>query len=182
MVVLCGIDTLSRRRPEAIWERLGKVSPVVPRIDPRSLASRFELVVSYGERISSNSGDWTFPSKVDSILCQYRELWIPNEVDGQEYGLTHVFFQMLRHQGPDVPLVEVVAFHWHPATLDDVEQHQYDRRPHFHFSLSPAPLPRAHLISTLGVGVEHQGTIEYLDGLLDEVVEVLSAEVLDRLA
>ena len=182
MVVLCGVDTLSRRRPEAIRERLGKISPVVPRIDPRSLASRFELVVSDGERISSNSRDRTFPSKVDSILCQYRELWIPNEAAGQEYGLTQVFFQLLQHRGPDAPLAEVVAFHWHPRSLVDVEQHQYDRRPHFHFSSSPAPLPRAHLVSTLGVAVEHQGTVDYLDELLDEVAAVFSAEVLDQLA
>ena len=181
MVVLCSVDTLSRRRSEAIRGHLEKVSQVVPRIDPRSLASRFEIVVSYGERISSNSRDWTFPSKVDSILCQYRELWAPHGASGQDYGLEHAYFHLLQHRGPDLSPVEVIGFHWHPASPVDVEQHQYNRRPHFHFWLSPDPLRGSHLVSTLGVSVEHQSTVEYLDKLLDEVTTVFAVEVLDQL-
>ena len=182
MVALCTVDILSKRRPEAIREHLGKVSQVVPRIDPRSLGSRFELVVSYGERISSRSSDWTFPSNVDSILCHYRELWVPRGAAGQDYDLGQLHFHLLQHSGPDLPLTEVIAFHWHPANQLNVEQHQYNRRPHFHFSLSPDPLPRSHLVSTLAVVVEHQRTVEYLDELLDDVTTVFAIEVLGKLA
>ena len=182
MVVRSSVDTLSRRRPEVIREHLGKVSQVVPRVDPRSLASRFEIVVSYGDRISSSSSDSTFPSSVDSILCHYRELWVPYGGSGQEYDLAQVHFHLLQHRGPDLPLTELIAFHWHPASQLDVEQHQYNRRPHFHFSLSPGPLPRSHLVSTLAVAVEHQRTVEYLDELLNEVTTVFAVEVLGKLA
>ena len=182
MIVLSNLDTLSKRGYGVITEHLAKVSSVVPRIDSRSLASRYEIVVYYGDRTSSSTRDLTFPSKVDSILCQYRELWLPKEATGQKYGLTHVFFQLLRYQGPDLPLVEVIAFHWHPTNLVDVEQHQYDRRPHFHFSLSPEPLQRSHLVSTLGVATKHQNTTEYLDELLEEVAELFAVEVMGRLA
>ena len=161
---------------------MGKVSDVIPRIDPRSLASRFELVVSYGEQISSRSTDWTFPSKVDSVFCRYRELWIPKGASGGDYDLGQLHFHLLQHKGPDHPLAEIMAFHWHPTSHADVEQHQYNRRPHFHFSSSPGHLGGSHLVSTLAVAVEHQRTVEYLDELLDDVTAVLAVEVLDQLA
>ena len=182
MGVLCDADTLWKRRPTAIRGHLVKISQVDVRIDPRSLAGHLEIVVSYGDKISPQSSDRTFPSTVDAILCHYRELWVPLGAPGENYDLRQLYFHLLQHRGPDLPLSEVIAFHWHPASQLDVEQHQYTRRPHFHFSLSPYPLRRAHLVSTLAVAVETQCTVEYLDKLLNEVTTVFSVEVLERLA
>lgn len=181
MIAPSNLDTLSKRGYGVIAQRLAKVSPVSLRIDGRSLASRYEIVVYFGDRTSSSSRDLTFPSKVDSILCQYRELWLPEGAAGQKYGLTHLFFQLSQYCGPDLPSPEVIAFHWHPQSLEGVEQHQYSRRPHFHFSSSLAPLGGAHLVSTLRVDTKDQHTTRYLDELLDEVAEVFAVEVLERL-
>lgn len=63
-----------------------------------------------------------------------------------------------------------------------VKQDDFARRPHFHFSRSPWRIPESHLVSTLATPVEGQVSVEYLERLLDDVVEVFQREVLGLLA
>ena len=181
MVVVCGVDVLSQDRPESIRRRLGAVSSNYLHVEHRSLASRFEITVGHDATGPANRRDWTFDSTVDSVVCNYRELWSPQGASEKDYFLAQAYFHLLRSQGLDQAPVEIIAFHWHPANSTDVEQHDYTRRPHFHFSLSPRPIPDSHLVSTLAMPVEDQASVEYLDCLLDDVVEVFRREVLGLL-
>ena len=181
MVVVCGVDVLSRDRPKSIRQRLSAVSSSHLHVDHRVLATRFEIAVAHDANGPRNRRDWTFASTVDSVLCNYRELWMPQGASERDYFLAHAYFHLLQSRGLDLAPVEIMAFHWHPRNATDVEQHDYARRPHFHFSLSPPPIPDSHLVSTLAMPVEGQASVEYLDRLLDEVVcSVSRPKFLDR--
>ena len=178
--VLCEVEDLSRGRLKGIRKRLNLVSRETLHIEPRSLSTIFEITAIHGAPSSARRQDWTFPSIIDQVVCQYRELWTPNETTDQTYRLENIQFQLLKHRGPDRPLQEVVAFHWHPS-VTGTDSHHYNNRPHLHVSMTPQPLPKAHLGVTLGVGVSDQVTVSYLDRLLDEAIGMLSVEVLELL-
>ena len=177
MVVVCGIEMLSRGRPASIRQRLSAVSSNFLHVEPRSLASRFELTVGHDANGPLNRGDWTFDSIVESVVCHYRELWVPRGATENEYFLAHAYFHLLEPRGLDNAPVEIMAFHWHPRDDSDVKQLDGGRRPHYHFSVAPGSTPDAHLVSTLAVPVEDQASVEYLDYLLDDVVDVFRKEI-----
>ncbi len=178
MVVVCSVDVLSQDRPESIRRRLSEVSFKVLHVEPRSLATRFEITVGHDANGPLNRGDWTFDSIVDPVVCHYRELWVPQGASETDYFLAQAYFHLLEFRGLDHAPVEIIAFHWHPRDDSDVEQFNYARRPHFHLSGSHWPIPSAHLVSTLAVPVERQNSVEYLDSLLDDVIAVFQTEVL----
>ena len=179
--VLCEVGSLRTKRAQGITHRLGRVADVVPHVTPRSLSDSFALIAKYGEQISSSDRDWTFPSAVHSIVCQYRELWRPVGSTGQEFKLENVQFQLLQHRGADKSLDEIAAFHWHPLLLVENREQRYNNRPHLHLTRAPEPLAKSHLAVALTVATEHDTTVEYLDQLLDEAIEMVAIEILERL-
>ena len=88
-----------------------------------------------------------------------------------------MYFQLLHHRGRDQEPKEILAFHWHSVD----EESEYGNLPHVHVKAAADPLPRSHFGVALTVGSAAQGTIEYLDRLLDEAVAMVDAEVLERL-
>ncbi len=181
-VIVCEVEDLSRGRLGEIRERLKLVSGDYLHIEPRSLQTLFEITATHGDPHLTSRRDWTFPSTVDSIVCQYRELWTPIGPTEQTYRLANIQFQLLQHRGPDESPIEIVAFHWHPATSVENGERHYNHRPHLHLSVAPDPLPKSHLGVTLAVAIDHQATVEYLDRLLDEAIGMVAVEVLDLLA
>ena len=179
--IVCGVGDLSRSRPNGIRQRLTLVSYETLHIETRSLSTIFEITATHGAPSSVVRRDWTFPSIIDRVVCQYRELWKPNEKTGQSFRLENVQFQLLKYLGPDEPLQEIVAFHWHPTGSDVNGKHHYNRCPHLHFSLAPEPLPKSHFGVTLAVTTSQQATVGYLDNLLDAAVGMLRVEVLELL-
>ena len=178
MPVVCGVDALSKGRPQSIRRRLSAVSLNSLHVEPRSLANRFEITVGHDANGPLNRRDWTFDSIVDPVVCHYRELWVPQGASETDYFLAQAYFHLLESRGLDNAPVEIIAFHWHPRDASDAEQLDHARRPHFHFSGSPRTISNAHLVSTLAVPVEDQASVEYLDCLLDDVVGVFRSEVL----
>lgn len=178
MVVVCAMDVLSRGRPESIRRSLRAVSSYPLYVEPRSLASRFELTAGRDAHGPLNRRDWTFDSIVESVVCHYRELWIPRGAAENEYFLAQAYFHLLEPRGLGNPPVEILAFHWHPRDDSEVAQLDHGRRPHYHFTEASSSFPDAHLVSTLAVPIEDQSSVDYLDSLLDHVVDVFRKEVL----
>lgn len=175
--VLCTIPELTRQRPGAIANSLSRLTEIHPYIPPKTSPGAVVLAASFGNPPDPDPRTWTFPSTADSINCHYRERWLPVDRLGERWKLQHVYLHLLRHRSPELPPEEIFAFHWHP--LPPAVGH--GRRPHLHLKLAPQPLPRAHIVVTLSVEPENQGTMDYLDRLLLDAIDVIETEVLNRL-
>lgn len=166
-------------RPANVGGRLQQLSRGWVHVEPRSISSVIEIAArAPGNPSSVARNDWTFDSSVESIVCHYREIWQFIDTGGKECRLQNLHFHLLQHSGPDDPAKELLAFHWHRATTTPTATGGYNHRPHLHFSVASDPLPKAHLVVTLGVDISTQDTVEYLDELLDEAVGMVATEVL----
>ena len=178
-IIECEAEEFWAGRQVGIKERLSRVSDRSLDIEIRPRQDICEITASYGGAPSSSTRDWTFPSIVDSVVCHYRELWIPIELTQERFRLEHILFHLLQDRGPDESPKEIVAFHWHPTTSVEGREHSQSHRPHLHLTAAPDPLPRSHLGVTLTVAMDDQATVEYLDSLLDEAIRMIAAEVLN---
>ena len=179
--VVCGERNLARVRPNQITQRLRKVSDSYLFIEPKQLPYEFSLVARSGAKITSDEQRSRFPSSVDTIVCEYMESWIPAAPNAQEFKLKTIYFQLLEHRGREENPRDIIAFHWEPLADAEDEADLYKSRPHLHVKLATGPLPRSHLDATLSVGTDQQGSVEYLDQLLDEAIAMIAIEVLERI-
>jgi len=179
--VVCGEQNLASVRPNQITQRLRKVSDSYLYIEHGRRSYEFSLVARSGVKITTAEQMWSFPSSVDPIICQYSERWIPTSPSAQEFKLKTIYFQLLEHKGREENPREIIAFHWEPLAEAEDESDQYKSRPHLHVKLATGPLPRSHLDATLTVGTDQQGSVEYLDQLLDEAIDMIAIEVLERI-
>ena len=163
-------------------DRLEQVSDQLVQFLPRGHANNLHLTARFGEQPSADRREWTFPSKADSISCQYRELWVPTEPSGRSYRFESVLFHLMQYRTPGEPPDEIVAFHWHLGRVTAENREDFNNRPHLHLKGTPPPINNSHLGVTLGVSSDDQGSLEYLEKLLDDAARMLSTEVLDRLA
>ena len=180
-LVICNHEELRRQRSEDIRRRLDQVSDGRVYVAPQPTSNDYFLTANYGQQVTSRRRDWSFPSIVDAIRCKYGEHWISVDSTDQEFRLRSVYFQLLQHRGADENPKEIIAFHWHPMNLPEESEYGFKDRPHLHLQAAPDPLPKSHLGVALAVSTDNQGTVQYLDRLLDETIEMISAEVLDRL-
>ena len=180
--IVCGVAELMQVRVDGIRTRLRRVSDEHLHVEPRPSGGRFEFTARHGAGFSVNRREWMFPSKADSVECQYRELWIPVGPQEQFYRFENVQFQLLQYRRSDGSHVEIVAFHWHLRQSSEGSDLVYNQRPHLHLKVAPVPLQNSHLGATLGVGIEEQGSVDYLDRLLDDAARMFANEVLHPLA
>ncbi len=89
-----------------------------------------------------------------------------------------MYFHLLQHRGRDEEPKEIVAFHWHSVG----DGSGYSNLPHLHVKAAANPLPRSHFGVALTAEPAQQGSIEYLDQLLDEAISMVKAEVLKRIS
>lgn len=181
MDVICEISELHQHRPTHLSERLGPVSDGYVHVESRSIHNAFALNAGPGGRNTFPSQKLTFPSTIETIVCEYGELWQPIDEFEQKYRLTNLQFQLLQHDGPDETLKEIVAFHWKPLVETQVDGFRHEHRPHLHVTVAKNPISKSHFGVTLTVDSVDQGTVSYLDHLIDEAVSMVAAEVLDRL-
>ena len=180
--VTCDIRTLAQSRPTDIARCLAGVSTVSPYIHPKSRGLEFVLVAAYGQQLTAQEREWSFPSKVDWIECRYMERWLQVGATDETWRLRHAYFYLYQHIGPDDPPQEMFAFHWEPSEGNGLnDSHEPNRRPHLHLHSVPGPLSRSHLVVTLTVSPASQASVGYLDELLDEVINMVGTEVLDRM-
>ena len=71
---------------------------------------------------------------------------------------------------------EIVAFHWHSVG----DGSGYSNLPHLHVKAAANPLPRSHFGVALTADPAQEGSVEYLDQLLEEAISMVEAEVLGR--
>ena len=174
--VVCDAQSLRRDRQREITKRLQLVSDAHLYAEPKSTLDEFVLAVRSGEPLTSDVRRWSFPSSVDSVVCQYGEHWRPTRRDAQEFRLQSVYFHLLQHRGRDEEPKEIVAFHWHAVG----DGSGYSNLPHLHVKAATDPLPRAHFGVALTAGPAEQDSVEFLDQLLDEAISMVEAEVLKR--
>ena len=180
--IVCDVEELKNVRGDRIRARLRLVSDEQLYVEQRPLGVQFEFTARYGAPSSVDRREWMFPSKADSVECQYRELWIPVGPQEQHYRFQNVQFQLLQSRRSDGSHVEIVAFHWHLRQSSEGSDLAYNQRPHLHLKVAPVPLQNSHLGATLGVGIEEQGSVDYLDRLLDDAAVMFADEVLHPLA
>lgn len=181
-VLTCDISRLANSRPSILSECLSGISPVRPYVSPKSRQYEFLLVASYGGQLSDALREWNFPSTVDSIQCRYIERWLPAEATDQEWKLRHAYFHLYKHFDRNKSPEEIFAFHWEPeGVYRPNEGEEYERRPHLHFAFAPNPLFRSHFAITLTVAPDGQANVDYLDALLNEVVDMVRVEILNRI-
>ena len=145
-------------------------------IEPKATSGRFALTARSGQKLTSDERRMSFPSRVDTIVCQYGERWMSIRPDDREFRLDSVYLQLLQHLGRSEEPKEIVAFHWHSVDNGD----GYSNLPHLHVKAAAAPLAKSHLGVTLTVGTAEQRTVEYLDQLLGEAIAMFDSEVLQR--
>ena len=180
-VIVCDMGELTHSHLDKARERLRCVSHEPLQITPSSRGGSLDLTASHGVQTFANRRDWTFPSTSDSVSCQYRELWIPVGRGGQSFQFENVQFHLLQHVSSDERPVEIVAFHWHLRRLNGDGHEGYAHRPHLHLRADSVPLRESHCGVTLGVPLEAQASVDYLDGLLDDAANMFANEVLNRL-
>ena len=177
--LVCEVASLMKDRPPGIRGRLQQISEDYVHVEPRQFSDVIDIAArTPGSPSLAARNDWTFHSNVNAIMCHYREIWQCIDTTGDKYRLQNLHFHLLKHSGPDDPTKELLAFHWHRATTTTNAAGHYNHRPHLHFSVAPGPLPKAHLVVTLGVATSDQATVQYLDTLLDEAVRMVAMEVL----
>ena len=181
-VIVCDVGDLTRDHLDRARRRLQCVSNEPLQISPRPDGGRLDLTASHGVQTSPVRREWTFPSTLDSISCQYRELWVQVDRSGRTFQFENVQFHLLLHLDKDEPPVEIVAFHWHLRDPGEVCEDRYGHRPHLHVRAGIEPLRRSHFGVTLGVLPEKQASVDYLDSLLDDAASMLATEVLGRLS
>ena len=169
------------RRSGRLGNLLSQISNVMPVVIPKSRISEFVLAARFGGQITENEREWLFPSTVAEVDCSYLERWLPIDAAQSRWRLGQAYFHLMLSYDPDKDPREILAFHWEPLQASVMGDGNYSRRPHFHWSFSPAPIRRTHLVATLTVPPEDQANEEYLDKLLAEVVRLVRTEVLDRL-
>lgn len=179
--IICDISRLRHGHVDKTRKRLGLLSDEPLQITPKKGAGQLGLVASHGPQTSADPQEWVFPSKVDSVSCKYRELWVPIGHGEQSYRFENVQFHLLTYPAPSIPPEEIVAFHWHLRGTSEERGDGYDLRPHLHLRTDRATLRRSHLVVTLGVASDTQSSIEYLDRLLDDAAGMLASQVLARL-
>ena len=180
-VIVSDMRNLTHSHLDKARERLRCVSDEPLQISPNGRGGSLDLTASHGVQTSANRRDWTFPSTSDSVSCQYRELWIPVGRGGQSFRFENVQFHLLQHVNSDEPPVEIVAFHWYLRRLREGDHEGYGHRPHLHLRMDSAPLRESHFGVTLGVPLEGQASVDYLDSLLDDAANMFANEVLNRL-
>ena len=177
--LVCEVASLMKDRPQHIRGRLQQISEDFVHVEPKQFSDAIDIVArTPGSPSSAARNDLTFYSSVKSIMCHYREIWQCIDTTGDNYRLHNLHFHLLQHDGPDDPTKELLAFHWHRTTTTTSGAGDYNHRPHLHFAVAPDPLPKAHLVVTLGVSISDQSTVKYLDELLDEAVGMVASEVL----
>lgn len=174
--VVCDAQSLRQDRRREITKRLQLVSDAHLFVAPNSKRDEFVLTVRSGEQLTSDVRRWSFPSRVDSVVCQYGERWRPTRRDAQEFRLQSVYFHLLQHRGRDEEPKEIVAFHWHAVG----DGSGYSNLPHLHVKVAADPLHRSHFGVALTAGPAEQDSVTFLDQLLDETVSMVDAEVLKR--
>lgn len=180
--ITCDVQTLHRRRPRVLAEKLSGVSPVWPHVEPKPRPNEFVLVARYGQQITTAERDWRFPSLVNSIQCRYMERWLWVDAAQRSLRLRHAYFHLDHHRGPEDVPQEILAFHWEPLpTGPDDDDNNNLRRPHIHITCAREPIGHAHFGTTLTVSPESQSNPGYLDQLLGEVFAMVGVEVLDRI-
>ena len=172
---------LRRARAGEIRKHLRQVSGPHVQVAPEPGFRVFGFTAYLGGHSTVDRRDWTFPSHVESIVCHYGELWEIYGVADDMSRLQNLQFHLLEYRGPEEELIEILAFHWRPATSDTNLQAGHDRRPHLHVSLAPEPLPKSHLGVSLSVPDGDQSTVKYLDALLEDAIGMIDNEVLNRL-
>ena len=178
----CDIATLAQSRPSTLTDCLSRISTVSPYVSHKSGPFEFVLVARYGAQLTDVVREWSFPSTVESIRCRYIERWLPVDNAHQIWNLRHAYLHLDRHLGRNELPQEIFAFHWEPTrnrSLD--EEGEYEQQPHAHFAFAPYPLLRSHFGVTLTVAPNEQANIAYLDRLLDEVINMVRIEVLNRI-
>ena len=172
---------LRRARAGEIRKHLRRVSGPHVQVAPEQGLGVFGFTAYRGSTTTVDRRDWTFPSRVKSIVCHYGELWEIQGVADDMSRLQNLQFHLLEHRGPEEKPIEILAFHWHPSTSDTDAEAGHDRRPHLHVSLAPEPLPKSHLGVSLSVPDSDQSTVKYLDALLEDAIGMIDNEVLNRL-
>ena len=150
--VTCDIRTLASLRPTDIARCLSGISTISPHVQTKSRGFEFVLVAAYGQQLTSQEREWSFPSKVDWIECRYMERWLQVGVRDETWRLRHAYFYLYQHFGPEDPPKEMFAFHWEPSEDNSPnDSDELSRRPHLHLHSAPGPLSRSHLVVTLTV-------------------------------
>lgn len=175
--VVCSERSLARDRPNGITRRLKVISDAPLYIERKPTSGAFSLIARSGQRITNDEQWYTFPSRIDTVTCQYGEHWKSIRPDDRDFQLHSVYLHLLSYRGRESEPKEIIAFHWH--SVDDGDG--YSNLPHMHVKASRDPLPRSHFGLTLTVNATKQGTVEYLDSLLDAAVNMVEAEVLQRI-
>ena len=182
-IIVSDVGDLTHNHLDRARRRLRCVSNEPLQILRRTGGGILDLTASHGVQTSPIRRDWTFPSTLDSISCQYRELWVQIGRGGQSFQFENVQFHLLQHIGDDEPPIEIVAFHWHLRDANKTSRYDgYGHRPHLHLRSDVVPLRASHFGVTLGVPPENQASVDYLDSLLDDAARMLGSEVLSRLS
>ena len=181
-IIVSDVGDLTHNHLDRARRRLRCVSDEPLQIFRKTGGGVLDLTASHGVQTSAIRREWTFPSTLDSISCQYRELWVQMGRGGQSFQFENVQFQLLQHVNEDEPPIEIVAFHWHLRDASKDCHYGYGHRPHLHLRTDAVPLRASHFGVTLGVLPEDQESVDYLDSLLDDAARMFASEVLSRLS
>ena len=180
--IVSNVRDLTHNHLDRARRRLRCVSNEPLRISRSSGGGVLALTASHGVQTSAIRREWTFPSTLDSISCQYRELWVQVGRGGRSFQFQNVQFHLLQHVSKNQPPEELVAFHWHLRDTSEASKCGYGHRPHLHLRADSVRLRESHFGVTLGVLPEKQASVDYLNCLLDDAASMLASEVLSRLS
>lgn len=179
--IVCDVNRLTHSHIDRTRSRLRLLSDEPLQITPKKSVGQLGLIASHGARTTEDPNEWMFPSIVDTVSCQYRELWVPVGQGDQHFRLQNLQFELREHPMPGQSPVEIVAFHWHLREESVHTKNTYEGRPHLHVQTRLAALTRSHLVVTLGTELNEQGSFDYLEKLLDDAMNMLASQVLNRL-
>ncbi len=130
---------------------------------------------------SGDPRDWRFRTFVPGISGQYFELWMPWNSD-RSLVLNRAYLHILQLNREKCVLAEILCLHSDPAATDNEPLRTYKRGPHLHVKLAEPPLPQSHFPLNLGHLEQVLDSVGSLTNAMRSAVEVISNEVLKRMA
>lgn len=176
--IVAGYRSLVSARRTFITKVLQRVSNHQLYVHTAGRGTSLRFTVKAGTQPSDLVQDWTFPSLVDGMVCQYREVWLSQDPPNSDYKFHSVYFHLLRSDGAGSALTEFAFFHWHPSSPPQTPTKIYNQLPHFHVKVGGSSIGKVHLVSTLTASPNSANSMAYLDRLLDEAVSLMADEML----
>ncbi len=153
-------------RPQQVQQLLAPLVGTAPRIDPSSLAGVRSYFAYLGQR-PATPRDSQFPCSTDRFVAAYYESWEPTSRSQTEFQLrlSHLHLSAQTRGGG---LAQIIALHCESTG-------PYPSKPHFHISISPYPVRRAHFLADLSdIDLEYSSFVTTMAA----AVKLIAAEIL----